>query len=186
MDLLPEATRSFERAYWAEVSAGGRPWVLTLAPCNPLTCLFACYSRLEDKPKALYYGVLMVDREWFNPPRFESFFKLALSEGRQQEARRVLYRIETCLLPTAPDKVIGYHLAFWNRFHDVSELARTERLLVVLVGNDPNDEFLSRRLRDVRRLLEAETPASRKVGPRPGGLATTRADSPTTQESPRR
>ncbi len=172
MDLLPEATRSFEQAYWAEVANGGRPWVLALHHAKPLTWLFACYHRLGNTEKALQYGNLMVRTEPMSPPTL-AFFRMLLENGRQEEAREVLNTLEATQMRAFPATVIELHLEYWNRFHEKAILVHTEQLLAEWVRKNPGNASLAGGLQSVRMLL-----GEAGLSPQPNSNPSTHATHP--------
>jgi len=155
MDLLPEATRSFERAYWTEMAAGGLPWARTLQRQNPMTRLFECYDRLGDTDKALKYGRLMLDREPFVPANFRKFWKVFKKSSDEGEARRGLDVLERKALTAAPGAVIDCHRWFYDRFGDHSVLLRTEQLILRCMNQKPGDDYFITALKQVREQIDA-------------------------------
>ncbi len=91
-DLLAEATREFEEAYWAELEGDGHPWALTLQPTGPLKCLYWFHRRLGNAAEAKEYAIGAVLREPLGPKDVISIFAW-LAESDLQAARNLHKRL---------------------------------------------------------------------------------------------
>lgn len=153
-DLLAEAARRFERAYWTEMKAGGRPWAATLHHTKPLSWLFAFYHQLGDKDKSLKYGKLMLEQEGISPSALP-YYDLLVQLNHKEEALKVLNVLEAGLLPYLPSLVIEAYLKFWYHYNDPTILTRAEATLIRLRQEHPDNEAVPQVLKTVRLLLEA-------------------------------
>ncbi len=153
-DLLGEATRRFEDAYFDELNNHhGRPWAAVLHHSAPMTWLFIFHHRLGNTDQAIRYGELMMAQEPFNPPVFLTLFKMLLDTGRRDQARAMLQPAEEHLLETSPELTVECFRLYNRHYQERSVLRRAEKLLISLTRQRPNAGFLRYALDEVRDLL---------------------------------
>jgi len=160
-DLLRDAAEQFERAYFDELdNHKGLPWAHVLNDAAPMTCLFTFYHRLGDPQKALRYGELMTQREPYNATAYMEYYRMLLTEGREEQARGLLDLFEKDLLPSEPEFAIECFIWHWEKFSDPSVLRRAEKLVAPLSKNNPDKTHFHFTLYKVRKLLEMTQPST--------------------------